>query len=117
MKHGDGAFSIEDPRGRYMSQYDGTWARSGYFLRWKRRSEVDPDHGIVDFVIFSPSQSLRCNLESLLTRSDYEQATYDPFCLLVVVLDHMFRQVDSAIWDVNKVFSEVERVNTFSLID
>lgn len=72
---------------------------------------------MVEFVIFSPSQSLRYNLESLLTRSDYEQATCDPFCLLVVVLEHMFRQMDSAIRDVNKVFSEFERVGIISFID
>ena len=93
-----------------MSQDDGTWRRSGYFLRWKQSISASGGDDMVEFVIFSPSSSLQFNLESLGPRSCWEQALVDPFCLLSIVLEDSFRQVDTAISDVLKVFRLIERV-------
>lgn len=105
---GQHAQSIQDPRGTNLSQYDGTWARSAYFLRWRKPCEGR--EATVELVIFSPSLSLKSNLENLLARTEWEQAIVDPFCLLVVTLEHSFRQLDCAIWAVNSVFGPIENV-------
>lgn len=105
--------SIRDPRdssGTPMSQGDGTWQRSGYFMRWRESLISGGGDGMVDLVIFSASGSLRTNLESLVPRPDWEQALTDPFCLLIVVLDDIFRQVDTTISKVLVVFGVMENV-------
>ncbi|KAL8711696.1 MAG: hypothetical protein Q9220_003867 [cf. Caloplaca sp. 1 TL-2023] len=100
---------IQDPRGQRLSQDDGTWRRSGIFLRWKQLDGLGRhDDAMVQMVIFSPHISLRRNLECLAARSDWAQALQDPFCLLVVVLDDLFRQVDDAIINVLGVLRVVE---------
>lgn len=61
-------------------------------------------------IIFSPTIPLQRNLESLIIRSNWRQALEDPFCLLVVVLDDLFRQVDEAKWKVHNVLQSAEHV-------
>lgn len=108
--------SIQDPRNsRYlqggpMSQDDGTWRRSGYFIRWKQPPITGGGDGMVELVVFSPSSSLQMNLESLVPRPNWEEALTDPFCLLIVILDDIFRQVDDSISKVLVVFGPMERV-------
>ena len=98
-----------------MSQDDGTWQRSGYFMRWKESVGAGGgDNGMVEFVIFSPSPSLQINLESLVPRSNWEDALVDPYCLLAIILDDMFRQLDAAISKVLAVFRRIEHVGCFS---
>lgn len=94
-----------------MSQDDGTWLRSGYFLRWKQPHSASGGDGMVEFVIFSPSPSLKANLTSLVPSPDWEETLIDPFCLLSIVLEDMFRQVDAAISGVLQVFRPIERVS------
>ena len=66
---------------------------------------------MVEFVIFSPSPSLKANLTSLVPSPDWEETLIDPFCLLSIVLEDMFRQVDAAISGVLQVFRPIERVS------
>ncbi|CAO1601059.1 hypothetical protein XANCAGTX0491_004725 [Xanthoria calcicola] len=107
----DGKLAIQDPRGSQPSQEgDGTWKRSGIFLRWKQSTVGNGDASEVDMIIFSPTLSLQKNLESLVKRPHWRQALEDPFCLLVVVLDNLFRQVDEAIAKVHNVLRAVEHV-------
>lgn len=68
------------------------------------------DASEVDMIIFSPTKSLQRNLESLVKRPHWLEALEDPFCLLVVVLDNLFRQVDEAIEKVQQVLGAVEHV-------
>ena len=117
----DGCPRIRDPRdpspGSILSQDDGTWRRSGYFMRWKQSSTSDGHDGMVEFIIFSPSQSLQSNMDRLFTRSDWEQTLGDPFSLLIIVLDDLFLQVDTAINKVLVVFRLIENVSTSCLVE
>ena len=110
----DGNPRIEDPRkpphGPAMSQDDGTWRRSGYFMRWKQPPKNDSLGGTVEFVIFSPSQILQRNIDRLVTRPGWEQALADPFSLLVIVLDDITSCITAAIDKVLVVFRPVEHV-------
>ncbi|KAL8947937.1 MAG: hypothetical protein Q9222_005827 [Ikaeria aurantiellina] len=108
VRDSNGVPLIQDPRGQRLSQDDGTWRRSGIFLRWKQPAAVGGDDAMVQMVIFSPHIVLQKNLERLATRDDWRQALEDPFCLLVVVLDDLFRQVDAAILNVLGVLRVVE---------
>ena len=111
---------IRDPRdaslGATLSQDDGTWRRSGYFMRWKQSSTGDEGDGMVEFIIFSPSQSLQRNIDRLVTRSGWEQTLVDPFGLLIIVLDDLFQQVDTAINKVLVVFRLMENVSASGLV-
>ncbi|CAL8582387.1 hypothetical protein XPA_008053 [Xanthoria parietina] len=105
----DGSPSIQDPRGSGPSQEsDGTWRRSGFFLRWKKSDVGDDAASEVDMIIFSPTIPLQRNLEGLMLRSNWRQALEDPFCLLVVVLDDLFGQVSESMWIVHGVLQSVE---------
>lgn len=107
----DGNPSIQDPRGFQPSpEEDGTWQRSGIFLRWKQGVVGGDEAGEVDMIIFSPTISLQRNLEGLVKRHNWRQTLEDPFCLFVVVLDNLFRQVDAAIAKVHNVLRSVEHV-------
>ena len=66
---------------------------------------------MVELIIFSPSRSLQTNIDRLVTRPDWEQALVDPFSLLIVVLDDLFQQVDTAINNVSTVFRQIEQVS------
>ncbi|KAL8667862.1 MAG: hypothetical protein Q9202_000327 [Teloschistes flavicans] len=92
------------------SQEDGTWRRSAVFLRWKRSVDSPKDDSALELLIFSPSPSLQRNLEALLPRPRWDQALRDPFCLLVVVLDDTFRQLDTVVSRVLHILWDVERV-------
>lgn len=94
------------------SQEDGTWRRSAVFLRWKRSVDTITDDSVLELLIFSPSPSLQHNLEALLPRSDWDQALRDPFGLLVIVLDDLFRQLDAAMHKVLHILRDVERVSS-----
>ena len=110
----DGNPRIEDPRkpshGSFLSQDDGTWRRSGYFMRWKQPPKNDDSSGTMEFVIFSASQILQRNIERLVTRPDWEQALADPFSLLVIVLDDITTCITAAIDKVLIVFRPIEHV-------
>lgn len=114
----DGNPSIQDPRGFQPSQEeDGTWQRSGIFLRWKQGVVGDDEAGEVDMIIFSPTTSLQRNLEGLVKRHNWRQSLEDPFCLFVVVLDNLFKQVDAAIAKVHNVLRSVEHVGHPQLVN
>ncbi|KAL8790890.1 MAG: hypothetical protein Q9213_000315 [Squamulea squamosa] len=105
----DGKPSIQDPPGSQPSQEeDDTWLKSGVFLRWKQSTNDKDDASEVDMIIFNPTVSLQKNLESLVKHPDWRQALEDPYCLLVVVLDSLFKQVDAAICKVHTVLRSVE---------
>ncbi|KAL8988343.1 MAG: hypothetical protein Q9169_008571 [Polycauliona sp. 2 TL-2023] len=113
----DGSPSIQDPRGSQPSQEsDGTWLRSGIFLRWKQPIAGDDDASDADLIIFSPTISLQRNLEILVKRANWRQALEDPFCLLVIVLDDLCRQVDEAATKVHSVIGSVEHVGHLRLV-
>ncbi|KAL8852012.1 MAG: hypothetical protein Q9221_003117 [Calogaya cf. arnoldii] len=105
----DGSLSIQDPRwSRPSQESDGTWLRSGIFLRWRQSAVNNDDTSEADMIIFSSTIPLQRNLESLVTRSTWRQAFEDPFCLLVVVLDDLYRQVDEAAAKVHKILQSAE---------
>ncbi len=112
---GDAYPRIKDPRDRSFgpssSQADGTWRRSGYFMRWKQPPTGRKGDEMVELIIFSPSRSLQTNMDRLVTRPDWEQALVDPFSLLILVLDDLFQQVDTAINNVSTVFRQIEQVS------
>ncbi|KAI4268318.1 MAG: hypothetical protein LQ337_007909, partial [Flavoplaca oasis] len=93
----EGGPSIQDPRHSKPSQEsDGTWLRSGVFLRWRQPAVGHDDSGEVDMIIFGPTVPLQRNFECLINRPEWRQALEDPFSLLVVVMDDLHRQVDEA---------------------
>ena len=105
---------IKDPRDRppgpSSSQADGTWTKSGYFMRWKQPPTDRKGDKMVELIILSPSRSLQANMDRLLTRPDWEQTLVDPFNLLILVLDDLFQQVNTAINNVSTVFRHIEQV-------
>ena len=65
---------------------------------------------MVEFIIFSPSQSLQNSLDRPVGHCGCEQTLVDPFNLLIIVLDDVFQQVDTAIHHVLVVFRQTEKV-------
>ncbi|KAL8799479.1 MAG: hypothetical protein Q9200_007526 [Gallowayella weberi] len=61
-------------------------------------------------VIFSTHSSMQRSFEKLVPNPGWGQALQDPFCLLITVLDDLFRQVDTTIWKVLIVLRSVENV-------
>lgn len=112
---GDAYPRIKDPRddalGPSSSQADGTWRKSGYFMRWKQPPTSRKGDEMVELIIFSPSPSLQTNMDRLVTRAGWEQTLVDPFSLLILVLDDLFQQVDTAINNVLSVFRQIEQVS------
>ena len=94
-----------------MSEEDGTWLRSAYFLRWKKPPNTNMTDGQVDFVLFSATRALRADFEMLRDRQDWEDVLIDPLCLLTFVLHDLFRQINEAITKVRLAFRPVEHVS------
>ena len=79
-------------------------------MRWKQPPAGHKGDEMVELIIFSPSRSLQANMDRLIARSDWEQTLVDPFNLLILVLDDLFQQVNTAINNVSKVFGQIEQV-------
>ncbi|KAL8869510.1 MAG: hypothetical protein Q9174_004222, partial [Haloplaca sp. 1 TL-2023] len=112
IQNADQKYLIVDARdvqGVGSNQDNGTWRRSGVFLRWRHSSPTREYAGAVEMIIFSPSELLQRNLEALIPRSEWEQAIKDPFCLLVPVLDDLVDQVNTATFKVLRVLRMIER--------
>ncbi|KAL8797076.1 MAG: hypothetical protein Q9182_007268 [Xanthomendoza sp. 2 TL-2023] len=98
------------PRGTQRKTEEGTWLRSGIFFRWKQRGYAPNEDDKVDMVIISTHASMQRSFERLVPNPGWGQALQDPFCLLITVLDDLFRQVDTTIWKVLIVLRSVENV-------
>lgn len=86
-------------------------------MRWKQSSTSDEGDGMVELIIFSTSQSLQRNMDRLILRSGWEQTIVDPFGLLIMVLDDLFQQIDTAINTVLVVFRLIENVSASCLVE
>lgn len=80
-------------------------------MRWKQPPTSRKGDEMVELIIFSPSRSLQTNMDRLVTRPGWEQTLVDPFSLLILVLDDLFQQVDTAINNVLSVFRQIEQVS------
>ncbi|KAL8810718.1 MAG: hypothetical protein Q9223_007698, partial [Gallowayella weberi] len=79
-------------------------------ITWKQGRYALNEDGKVDMVIFSTHSSMQRSFEKLVPNPGWGQALQDPFCLLITVLDDLFRQVDTTIWKVLIVLRSVENV-------
>ena len=80
-------------------------------MRWKQPPTGRKGDQMVELIVFSPSRSLQTNMDRLVTRPGWEQTLVDPFILLILVLDDLFQQVDTAINNVLTVFRQIEQVS------
>lgn len=90
---------------------DGTWNRSGFFLRWANPDQAntnrDPE---VTLICFQAPDFLRQRLLQIPTLSFCRGVVLDPHCLFVVILNELSRQMDHTTWDLSDVFRDIETV-------
>ncbi|KAJ5115935.1 hypothetical protein N7456_000283 [Penicillium angulare] len=111
QQSGNGGKWVSDPRpgSSILPQMDGTWNRSGFFLRWASLEEANPDRDPeVTLICFQAPEFLRKRLVQIPAASFCSGAILDPHCLFVVILSELSRQMDHTTWDVSDVFRDVE---------
>lgn len=105
---------LRDPQANawYLAQhhFNVTWLRSGYFLRWRPPSAEGDRASEALLIVFSASDELKLNFESLAARSEWEQVFHDPFSLLVVIAEDVFLEVSTTIYKLLSVVREKENV-------
>jgi hypothetical protein len=112
-----------------MDQSSFSWLRSAFFLRWdpirvpsesSSRSQVSADPTTtpskrVTLICFGAPEDLIKRFEGLLQHSSWRRAVENPFDLWVIVLDEMFKQMDTQVRRLGEVFRRLEIVSAFLL--
>ncbi|KAH7066300.1 hypothetical protein BKA63DRAFT_524148 [Paraphoma chrysanthemicola] len=93
------------PTAAILSQADGTWIKSGFFLTWGpgRNNEI-----CTTLVCFGAHTDIKERFESLAYNSSWLDAVHSPFNLFVILLEQLFLTLDSKIWDLSDVFRTLE---------
>ncbi|KAL3471446.1 hypothetical protein BJX99DRAFT_250458 [Aspergillus californicus] len=90
-----------------LPQTDGTWFRSGFFLRWANPSHTGKEPEVT-LICFQAPGPLRQRLIQIPIPVLCASAPLDPHCLLVVVLAELSRQMDHTAWELSDVFGGIE---------
>ncbi|KAH7092510.1 hypothetical protein FB567DRAFT_545656 [Paraphoma chrysanthemicola] len=102
-----GETRIEDtrPTAAILSQADGTWIKSGFFLTWGpgRSNEI-----CITLICFGAHTAIKERFEDLAYHSSWLDAVQSPFNLFVIVLEQLFLTLDGKIWDLSDVFRTME---------
>lgn len=96
---------------------DGTWLRSGYFLRWRRPFAKALHETDVTLIIFSSTTRLRMHFEELSSRPDWRQGVMDPFSLLTIIAENIFFETSVTIDKVWRVLGFMEHVGHLDGLD
>ncbi|KAL6715238.1 hypothetical protein ACLMJK_007502 [Lecanora helva] len=89
-----------------LSHGDWSWIRTSVFMRW--RDCDTSDKASVTLLIFSASLELRQRYLDLW-KNDLSAILVDPYSLLVVCLDELWKQAQSIVRVVSDEFSDMER--------
>jgi hypothetical protein len=97
-----------------QSQSDYSWLRSAYFLRVEPNRHQSRSPGAVTLLCFGAPTSLQHRFERILNHPDWEDAIRDPYILLDIVFDELYRQLDGIVLSLSEVFGGMESVRIFS---
>jgi hypothetical protein len=96
------------PTAARLSQADGTWIKSGFFLTWG--PEKSSNEICTTLICFGAHTDLKERFEYLAYHSSWLDAVQCPFNLFVILLEQLFLTLDSKIWDLSDVFRTMEGV-------
>ncbi|KAL8830795.1 MAG: hypothetical protein Q9191_001225 [Dirinaria sp. TL-2023a] len=88
-----------------LSQGDWTWFRTSVFLRWTNADDFTST--TVTLIIFSAPPELRERFEGLWS-TDLTHVLRDPFSLLIICFDQLWRQAQGVYNNVRETFGVVE---------
>ena len=90
-----------------QDQASFSWIKAGFVLK------IEHAHGkpTVTLFCFNAPQSMWDTLQNLKKKVSCEDVANDPYILLNIGLDEMFRVLDQNAWLVSKIFGEIETVN------
>ncbi|KAL2122327.1 hypothetical protein VTJ04DRAFT_2782 [Mycothermus thermophilus] len=88
------------------------WDRSAFFLRKHSAREG----GGVTLVMFGPLPEVKRRIQQFIDMKCFRDAIAEPFALFDLVLDGLFHEVDSTMWQLLEVIYELENVSSH-LID
>lgn len=77
------------------------WTQSSYVLRV---DGADTPMPTVTLVCFGPSAFLIDTLENLPERTDCSKILSDPYVLLEIVLQDLYMQLDTTLWELRDIF-------------
>lgn len=87
-----------------LPQADYSWVRSGYFLR-------TCENGFTTLVCFGVTPKVRERLEVFLQGGSISDAIAEPYILLDLILDGLWREVDQCVWNMNEILGPLEHVS------
>ncbi|KAK6523504.1 hypothetical protein TWF281_001484 [Arthrobotrys megalospora] len=87
-----------------LPQADFSWLRSGFFLKVE---PVDRGKGIT-LICFGATPHVRKSLEMWIESKQWDSIHETPLSLLDLVVEGMFREVDTTIWKMGHVFGPME---------
>ena len=107
-KPGTNAWQLE------QHNFNVTWLRSGYFLRWRPPSSPTDRASEAVLIVFSASDALKLKFQALASGSEWERALVDPFSLFVVVAEDIFLEISTTIYNLLSVVRQSENVRVYS---
>ncbi|KAI0198084.1 hypothetical protein F4808DRAFT_463113 [Astrocystis sublimbata] len=84
-----------------LPQADYSWVRSGYFLK-------TCEDGCTTLACFGATPRVRERLEDFIHGASIGRAVAEPYTLLDLILDGLWREVDQNVWNMNNVFGPLE---------
>ncbi|KAJ5893448.1 hypothetical protein N7495_005139 [Penicillium taxi] len=90
------------------SQADYSWVRSAYCLKVTRPSKESKATS-VDLITFGSRKELYERFKLVSQCMVYEEIIEDPHCLLNVVFDVLYEQIDRLTWEIADVFTPAEK--------
>lgn len=83
---------------------DFSYVRSGFFLRTEKGGEST-------LACFGAPHAVRSRLERFLDARAWEDVAVEPYVLLDLVLDGLYREVDENVWNIADVLGPLEYVS------
>lgn len=93
------------------SQADWQWIKSGFFLKWGPVNSVTRKPSVT-CICFAASAALEQRFQMLLSKPHCDQILKDPYVVFGVILEQLFVQMDSQVWNVLSVFRQIEQVSS-----
>ncbi|KAJ2979196.1 hypothetical protein NUW58_g7265 [Xylaria curta] len=84
-----------------LPQADYSWLRSGYFLRTY-------ENGCTTLACFGATLRVREQFEAFVRGDSVGDAIAEPYILLDLILDGLWREVDQQVWNMNDVLGPLE---------
>lgn len=113
-----------------QSQANFEWSKPGFVLKIRNEGASRPTRtpsstsdttlaapslqAKVELLCFGASDNLRNRLQKLTRLASCEDLLQDPYLLLEIVLDELYRMLDLTGWSIGKIFGNIETVRELS---